>query len=705
VTYAVLFATAGVADPAAASGTPAALLPLGDRTVVARLTAQLRALGIDRVIVLARPAFAEALRVAGFEVTECHDIRDEFRTVSRIARAARGRLVLGAADLVAADSVVKALLGTATHRDAALVGRPADPAGPYPALAAQRGRVVQVGAGPSPVNARFRGLLVANGAHVAAAVDVALAGDTAPDPSPPGPDALTGLLAAMVHGDHPVAATKIPGLASGRVTDVESVTALLSELENIDEEQVRLRLAIKHHDDLFATYAVSSYSPYLVRWAGRRGLTPTVVTWISVAVAVLAAGALAHGGRPYLILGAVGLYVSFVLDCVDGQLARYLHRYSRFGGWLDTIADRSKEYLAYAALAVGAARSGVGDVWPLAVAAMVLLTVRHMTDSWYGTLQDEAVTMRRRQPVAGDTPRGLTLRLGAALGEVSDRVQSRRASLMYWLKRTVPLPIGERWMLIGVATAVFDARVALIALLSWGALAAAYTITGRVLRSRALRVPVMATVDRTLHRDDGVVAQTLGVLGRGVVPPLAVSLLPSLVAVLAVTAGPWQYLTPGDVVALAYLAAGAAALAAGHRHLEPLHWLVPAALRAGEAAVVLLVARYAAVPLPLVFGLLAVLAAYHYDLTARLERRGSPLAWRALALGWDGRLAVLGIAALFGLAAEGVAALAAYLAVIFIGGSLIGTLLPPERRIAPEPLEPEPPVAQSVPADRRAPAV
>lgn len=703
MTYAVLFATTGVADSAEASGTPAALLPLGDRTVVARLTAQLRGLGVDRAVVLARPASAAGLRAAGFQVIECHDLRDECRAVSRIARAARGRLVLCAADLVASDSVVKALLGTATHRDAALVGRAADSGGSYPELVTQRGRVVQVGPGSSPANARFRGLLVANGAHVAAAADAVLTEE--PQPAEHAPEALTVLLATMVHGEHPVAVTRLPGLAYGRVTDAESAAALLTELESVDEEQVRLRLAIKHHDDLFATYAVSSYSPYLVRWAGRWGLTPTVVTWISVAVAALAAGALAHGGRPYLILGAVGLYVSFVLDCVDGQLARYLHRYSRYGGWLDTIADRSKEYLVYAALAVGAARSGVGDVWPLAIAAIVLLTVRHMTDSWYGTLQDEAVTMRRRQPPASGTPQGLTLRLGAALGEVSDRVQSRRMSLMYWLKRTVPLPIGERWMLIAVATAVFDARVALIALLSWGALAAAYTFTGRVLRSRALRVPVMATVDRTLHRDDGVLAQTMGALGRGVVPPLAVALSTSLIAVLAVTPGPWQALASGDFVGLAYLAAGATALAAGHRHTEPLHWLVPAALRAGEAAVVLLVAWYAAVPLPLVFGLFAVLAAYHYDLTARLERRGSPLAWRALALGWDGRLAVLGIAALFGLAAEGVAALAAYLAVIFVGGSLIGTVLPPERRISPEPLEPELPVAEPVAVDPHAPAV
>ncbi|HEX2417087.1 MAG TPA: CDP-alcohol phosphatidyltransferase family protein [Micromonosporaceae bacterium] len=708
MTYAVLFATAGVADSAEASGTPAALFPLGDRTVLSRLVAQLAATGVERAVVLAHPGDAPALRAAGFEVGECQDVRDELRAVARVARAAPGRLVLCAADLVAADSVVKALVGSARHRDTALVGRLSNDALPYPVVVAQRGRVVQVGAGPAPGTAAFRGLLVAGSGRVTAAAEALLAPESVPAEAAVAPDqeTLTALLTMLVVGDHPMAAHRIPGLTYGRVIDAESATALVSELESVNEDEVRLRLAVKRQDDLFATYAVSSYSPYLVRWAARWGLSPTVVTWVSVLVALLASVALAQGERPFLILGALGVYLSFVLDCVDGQLARYLHDYSRFGGWLDTIADRSKEYLVYAALAVGAARSGVGDVWPLAIAAMVLLTVRHMTDSWYGTLQDEAVARRSpERPTASEGLRqGLTLRLGAALGEVSDRVQSSRASLMYWLKRTVPLPIGERWMLIGVATAVFDARVALIALLSWGGVAAAYTFTGRVLRSRAVRMPVMVTVSRPLHRDDGMLASLLGGLGRGVVPPLIVSALPALVALLAVTPGPWRDLTPVDFVVMGYLAVGAAALAAGHRHSDPLHWLVPAALRASEAAIVLLVGWYAAVPLPLIFVLLAVLAVYHYDLTARLERRGSPLVWRSLGLGWDGRLVVLGVAALSGLAAEGVAALAGYLAVIFVGGSLFGAVLSAERRVAPvEPLRLEVPLAGPVPADGRAP--
>src|SRR5690606_5193667 len=111
--------------------------------------------------------------------------------------------------------------------------------------------------------------------------------------------------------------------------------------------------------------------------------SPTAVTWGSVGLALVAAAGFAQGGRALAIAGAVLLYLSFVLDCVDGQLARYTLRFSPFGGWLDTLADRGKEYAVYAGLAIGAPAAGAGDVWPLALAAITTQTVRHMTDCWY----------------------------------------------------------------------------------------------------------------------------------------------------------------------------------------------------------------------------------------------------------------------------------------------------------------------------------
>ena len=76
------------------------------------------------------------------------------------------------------------------------------------------------------------------------------------------------------------------------------------------------------------------------------------------------------------------------------------------------MADRAKEYLVYAGLAAGAERVGLTYAWALAIAAIVLQTVRHMTDTWYGALHDEAARRprprRRRRPAgsaSGSAPR------------------------------------------------------------------------------------------------------------------------------------------------------------------------------------------------------------------------------------------------------------------------------------------------------------
>lgn len=225
-------------------------------------------------------------------------------------------------------------------------------------------------------------------------------------------------------------------------------------------DRARLDAAVKSDDGFFTTYFVSSYSRYVVRWAARRGLTPNTVTWASMAVGGLAAAGFATGSRPGLVAGALLLQVAFLLDCVDGQLARYTGRFSALGAWLDGVFDRGKEYLAYAGLAYGTG----GDAWVLAGAALTLQTVRHAVDFSYA-----AVTAGAPAPPPD--------RLAATL-----RAADRRRPL-YWAKKIVVLPIGERFALISVTAAVWGARVTFLALLTWGCAGAAYAVTGKLLRS------------------------------------------------------------------------------------------------------------------------------------------------------------------------------------------------------------------------------
>ena len=217
--------------------------------------------------------------------------------------------------------------------------------------------------------------------------------------------------------------------------------------------------AVKGADGFFTTFFVSPYSRFIARWAARRGFTPNQVTTVSVFIGLLAAIAFATGERWGLITGAILLQAAFTTDCVDGQLARYTRQFSKLGAWLDSVFDRTKEYLAFAGLAIGASQMG-DPVWLLACAAITLQTVRHMSDFSFGGAQQQVLaatcsrrSSRRATPPARRPRRVATARsrstrsaaprkplpqrvlsawhvsiaAGRALGEEDDRVPDRRA--------------------------------------------------------------------------------------------------------------------------------------------------------------------------------------------------------------------------------------------------------------------------------------
>jgi phosphatidylglycerophosphate synthase len=624
----------------------------------------------------AEPDLAAQLRRAG--VTEVRadpggDAADQLRRIAALARESRTPVLLCAADVVAHTSALLTVVTEPGGGTVALTGVHAGADGRYAEVREERGLVAGAGAAGLPgASGAFLGVLRVCVADLPALAESADRLAESPDRLAEGVDrpASAGvvdlLLPELVRAGRRVGACRVRLLVADRATDEAEAAAVRARMAAVDEDAARLRLAIKERDDFFTTYFVNPVSPRVVKWAARAGLTPTAVTAISVALAVVAALAFAWGARPAMVAGAVLLYVSFVLDCVDGQLARYTRRFSPIGGWLDTMADRSKEYLVYAGLAVGAERVGLGPAWPLAVAAIVLQTVRHMTDAWYGALHDEAAA--RRKP-------GETGGVGGALGRASERVQADTGSVAYWLKRIVVFPIGERWALIALAAALFGGRVALLAVLVWGGLAAAYTLALRSLRARSMRVPVLNTVDTAWHRDDGPLARLLGwaaARAGSALPPLPLAALAAAASaglvVAAATAGREPAVGAPLVVAAAAAVVALAGLPCAAPHTGALDWLVPAALRATEYLFVVGAATAAGVPLPLLFALLFALALRHYDLVARMEKRAGAAVTRAWDIGWDGRVTVLAVGVAAGVATPTVAVLAGYVSFMFCLG-------------------------------------
>lgn len=389
---------------------------------------------------------------------------------------------------------------------------------------------------------------------------------------------------------------------------------------SVDDEAIRLKSAVKARDGFFTTYCISPYSRYLARWCARRGLTPNQVTTASLITALIAAGCAATGTRPGFVAAGLLLIFSFVLDCTDGQLARYSLQYSTLGAWLDATFDRAKEYAYYAGLALGAARGG-DDVWALALGAMVLQTCRHVVDFSFNEANHDAT--------ANTSPT-------AALSDKLDSV-----GWTVWVRRMIVLPIGERWAMIAILTAFTTPRITFYALLIGCAFAATYTTAGRVLRSltrKARRTDRAAEALADLA-DSGPLAQGLaGALKSrarrlpGFAVP-AVALLGGavVVATAALTdfGGPWPV-----VAALVYAVTSALAVA---RPLKgALDWLVPPFFRAAEYGTVLALAVKAEVNgvLPAAFGLVAAVAYHHYDTVYRIRgNAGAPPAWLVRAIG------------------------------------------------------------------------
>ncbi|HEX6968115.1 MAG TPA: DUF5941 domain-containing protein [Micromonosporaceae bacterium] len=612
----------------------------------------------------------EQLRLAGARDVVVGDLAD----VAELAARAEEPLLLCSGDLVAHAAVLRHLATNPAAGSVALVLPAAPDARSDQLVAEDRNQVVAVGTSTElpRANSVFGGAARIAVAELPALAAAAREAATTVDRGP----AFDRLLAAFVRTGARVTSHRVRLLVAQRVSDQTELAAAEAAVAAVDSDRAELRLAVKDRDDFFATYAVSTWSPWLTRLVARLGLSPTAVTAVSVLFAVVAAALFGYGGRVALVVGALLLYLGFVLDCVDGQLARYTRRFSAWGGWLDTIADRGKEYVVYAGLAVGVERAGLGNGWALAIAAMALQTVRHMTDTWYGVLHDEAA--RRPKPAVPAAPAGL----GDRLGQASARVQADVGSLFYWLKRTVVFPIGERWALIALTVALFNPLVSLVAVLVWGGLAFAYTLALRTLRARSMRMPVLATVDTTRYRDDGLPARLLGrVLAAVRLPgPLtfaALSVVAAAVLLAAAVTGfgsaaVWTLLGVSVV-----LLAGAAR--AGVPHTGASDWLVPAALRAVEFLVVIALGVWWQVGASMVFAPLLVIALHHYDLTARLEKRcGRPLLQAAM-LGWDGRLLVLAVGALAGFAPVVFGVLTGYLAVIFVVAAWYGWRAPGPR--------------------------
>ena len=396
-------------------------------------------------------------------------------------------------------------------------------------------------------------------------------------------------LVALVRGQVPMAAVSSVGPVLRGGTDSERAGAL-AELDSIDEARVLLERANRPDDGFYSTFVLRRASKPVTSLALRLRLSPNQISLISLVVGLGAAACFAWGSWPALLAGGLLLQASLIIDCVDGEVARFTRSFSALGAWLDAASDRVKEYAAYAGLAFGAARSGA-DIWLLATLVMVMQTVRHVGDYDFSRVQrvrESWVPARALlDPTDGGTGgAGATLQLSAQLN-TQPRVR--------WAKKVLHMPIGERWFVLSVGAVTVGPRWTLLILLGLGLLAFAYTTAGRILRSARWRHPPERSGSWLLvpQLDLGPIGEPLWNLTLGRLHPLA-----------------WSF-----------------------------GWVWPVLMRAVELGAGWWIVREV-VPdaAPWLFAWTFVVAFHHYDLLYRVLGGAVPPRWLSwFGLGWEGR--------------------------------------------------------------------
>ncbi|MDS1271966.1 CDP-alcohol phosphatidyltransferase family protein [Lipingzhangella sp. LS1_29] len=87
--------------------------------------------------------------------------------------------------------------------------------------------------------------------------------------------------------------------------------------------------------------------------ANRTSITPNQLTVMAALLGLAAAACFATASPGWLVVGALLFHASFIVDCMDGKVARLKGTGSVFGMWLDFLFDRIRDVVCAAALLGG----------------------------------------------------------------------------------------------------------------------------------------------------------------------------------------------------------------------------------------------------------------------------------------------------------------------------------------------------------------
>ncbi len=136
----------------------------------------------------------------------------------------------------------------------------------------------------------------------------------------------------------------------------------------MNEKLTRLWATKTKDDEWWSSFVTSplaiaaNYVAVEIKW-----LTPNRVTFLSFIIAIASAICIVRGGNANFVTAAILIHISHVLDCMDGQMARYHKTSSASGSYFDRLTDQIQVTLWFGAAGY-AAYAQTQDVLPLGLA-------------------------------------------------------------------------------------------------------------------------------------------------------------------------------------------------------------------------------------------------------------------------------------------------------------------------------------------------
>lgn len=109
----------------------------------------------------------------------------------------------------------------------------------------------------------------------------------------------------------------------------------------------------KERENFLAKITYRPISEPIAILLSKTSITPNQVSFMSVVSSIVAGVFFSLGEWLYLVIGYVFLQLTYLLDHVDGNLARYTGKSDEFGKWVDEIANKPCKFFLVLGVSVG----------------------------------------------------------------------------------------------------------------------------------------------------------------------------------------------------------------------------------------------------------------------------------------------------------------------------------------------------------------